>query len=105
MAGVALAVGTLAVAATMAVGCGAVAAAAVQSARASGVADAAALAAADAASGAITGAPCERAADVAGAVGAEITVCELEGLIATVRVRLGAGYVAAEARARAGPAP
>lgn len=104
MAGVALAVGALVVTATLALGCAAVAAAAVHSAHVSGVADAAALAAADAAIGVATGVPCERAAEVVGAAGAELIVCELHGLTATIRVRLGSGLFAADARARAGPA-
>jgi secretion/DNA translocation related TadE-like protein len=102
MAGVALGVGALAIAATLAVGVGAVGAAAVRSARAGGVADAAALAAADTAAGAVSGVPCERAAQVAAASGASLLACDLEGTTATIRVGVGGGPFAAEARARAG---
>ncbi len=105
MAGAALAVGALAVTASLAVGGGLVALAAIGSARAAGVADAAALAAADAASGAVTGTPCERAAQVAGSASASVLACDLDGLIATVRVQVRVGPFAPEARARAGPPP
>ncbi len=105
MAGVAVGVGALAIAATLAVGMGTVGAAAVRSARAAGAADAAALAAADAASGAALGVPCERAAEVASASGASVISCDLDGMIATIRVHVGSGPFAAEGRARAGPPP
>ncbi len=103
MAGVALGAGAIALAATLAVGIGAVGAGAARSARAAGAADAAALAAADAASGAIAGVPCERAAEVAAASGASLVACDLDGTTATIRVGVGGGPFAAEARARAGP--
>ncbi|WP_312677251.1 Rv3654c family TadE-like protein [Microbacterium sp.] len=105
MAGTALGVGALAVTAALAVGCGAVGAASVLAARASGAADAAALAAADAAAGAVTGVPCERARQVATAAGADLLQCDLDATTATVRVQIGGGLLAAQARARAGPAP
>ncbi|MFT4215412.1 MAG: helicase, partial [Microbacterium sp.] len=63
------------------------------------------LAAADAASGAATGVPCERAAEAAASVGAEITACTSSGTVVTVHVRIGSGLLSAQARARAGPAP
>ena len=65
MAGLAAAVGVLAVSATLAVGVAAASAATVRSAHAAGAADAAALAAADTASGALIGIPCDAAAQVA----------------------------------------
>lgn len=105
MAGLSAAVGALAVATALAVGVSAVGAASVRSARAAGAADAAALAAADAASGAVSGVPCERADEVARAAGADLAACELDEMIVTVRVRVGGGPFAAEARARAGPPP
>lgn len=105
MAGVAAGVGALVIAATLAVGAGSAAAAAVRSARAAGAADSAALAAADTASGAVAGVPCERAAQVADASGASLISCDVEDAIATIRVRVGAGPFAAEGRARAGPPP
>ena len=52
-----------------------------------GAADSAALAAADARVGAVTGFPCERAAEVAEANGATLTGCTVDGLIATVTVQ------------------
>lgn len=104
MAGAATGVGALAVAAVLAAGMATVGAASLRAVRAAGVADAAALAAADAASGAVTGVPCDRAAAVATATGATVLSCELDGLVATVRVQVGAGPFAAQGRARAGPA-
>lgn len=104
MAGTASAVGALVVASTMAIGIGAVGTASFHAARAAGIADAAALAAADAATGAVSGVPCERAGEVAASGGAELAACTLTDVTATVRVRLGAGLLVAEARARAGPA-
>ncbi|WP_241981682.1 Rv3654c family TadE-like protein [Cryobacterium sp. TMT1-19] len=68
-----------------------------------GAADAAALAAADTASGAVAGVPCAAAAEAARLNGASVTVCTVEGLIASVTaVR---GYLGFElgAQARAGP--
>jgi len=104
MAGVALGVGVLAATAVLALGGSAVGTAVIRGAHASGVADAAALAAADTASGAVTGVPCERAAALAGASGAIVVTCDVDGLVATGRGRVGAGLLTAEARARAGPA-
>lgn len=103
MAGVAVTLGAAAVTSALAVGVAAVGSAAILSARASGAADAAALAAADAASGAVSGVPCEVAERVAAAGGAVVVACDLDGLVATVQVRTGAGLLAAHARARAGP--
>lgn len=73
--------------------------------RAAGAADAAALAAADAASGWIGAEPCELAAEVAHAVGAELTGCLLEESSGEVRVRVIAAtaFGPVESRARAGP--
>ena len=105
MAGTALGIGALAVAATLAFSGGVAAAASVRAARAAGAADAAALAAADGASGAVTGVPCDLAEAVAAASGAAVVTCDLDGPVATVRVRVGAGPLAAEGRARAGPPP
>ncbi|TFD06124.1 hypothetical protein E3T25_03365 [Cryobacterium sandaracinum] len=68
-----------------------------------GAADAAALAAADTASGAVAGMPCAAADEAARLNGASVTVCTVEGLIASVTaVR---GYLGFElgAQARAGP--
>ncbi len=105
MAGSALAVGVLAIAATLGVGYAAVGAASARSAQVAGAADAAALAAADAASGAVSGVPCERAAEVAARAGAAIVSCTVDGLIATVEVAGSVGVLSAHARARAGPPP
>ncbi|WP_344013168.1 hypothetical protein [Microbacterium natoriense] len=67
--------------------------------------DAAALAAADAASGAVAASeePCALAARVAAASDAVLTVCVLEGLVATVQVEAAYAGLAAVSRARAGP--
>lgn len=68
-------------------------------------ADAAALAAADARIGAVTGFPCERAAEVAAANGAAVAECRVDGLVATVSVtRWMAGFELVET-ASAGPPP
>ncbi|QAY58786.1 helicase [Microbacterium protaetiae] len=105
MAGAVLAVGAIGAAAALTVALAAVGSAAVQSQRAADAADAAALAAADAASGAVTGIPCDRAAEVARAGGAAVTACAVDGLIATVTVSVPFGALSATAVARAGPAP
>ena len=105
MPGAPLAVGIVACTAALAVGLAQVAGAAVFSQQLAGAADAAALAAADAASGAVTGGPCERAAEVAAASGTELATCDLDGLIATVSVSASFGPLAATAAARAGPPP
>ncbi|MFG6403627.1 helicase [Microbacterium sp. P04] len=103
MAATTAAVGVIAAALTLTVALGTVAAASVHGQRLAGAADAAALAAADAASGAVAGVPCERAAVVAVSAGAEVTACELEGLIATVTVSAPFGVFPAAVQARAGP--
>lgn len=103
MSGTALSVGALAITATLALGCASIGAAAAHATRLSGVADAAALAAADAATGAISGVPCERAAELTARAGATLAACTVEGMIATVRVDAAFGVFPAAARARAGP--
>jgi secretion/DNA translocation related TadE-like protein len=103
MAGTILSVGVVACAATLAVTLTTVGSAAVFSQRLAGAADAAALAAADAASGLVAGAPCGRAGQIAQAAGADLAVCDLDGLIATVTVSAVFGRFAATASARAGP--
>jgi secretion/DNA translocation related TadE-like protein len=105
MAGTLLAVGVMGCAATLTMGLAASGLAAVQSQRAADAADAAALAAADAASGAVSGIPCERARQLAGAGGATLTACALDKLVATVTVSIPAGPLRATASARAGPPP
>ncbi len=103
MTGTSLAVGVLAVTATLALGYGAAGVAAVRSAQLSGAADAAALAAADAAAGALPGVPCEHAAVLAATVEATLARCELDEHTATVEVTASIGVFLARARARAGP--
>ncbi|WP_226531512.1 helicase [Microbacterium paraoxydans] len=105
MAGTALAAGVLAVAAALSLGLASVAGASVTAQRVAGAADAAALAAADAASGAVPTSeePCELAATVAAASGADLTGCTLEGFVATVEVQSAYAGLAAVSRARAGP--
>lgn len=68
-----------------------------------GAADAAALAAADTASGFASGIPCDAATKAARLNGAELSECDIEGLVATVTAR--AGYLGLEVSvsARAGP--
>jgi secretion/DNA translocation related TadE-like protein len=105
MAGAVLTVGVVACAAVLSIGLVTAGAAAVLGQRVAGAADGAALAAADAASGAVGGQPCDRAAEVAAAVGAALTVCEVDGLIATVSVSAPFGAFTATASARAGPPP
>jgi secretion/DNA translocation related TadE-like protein len=70
-----------------------------------GAADAAALAAADAASGAVIGVPCGLAARVAGANGATVHACAVDGLVATVTVTGNFGAIPFTARSTAGPPP
>jgi secretion/DNA translocation related TadE-like protein len=82
-----------------------VGAASVVAQRVAGAADSAALAAADAASGAVPGVPCDRAAEVASALGAGMRSCELVELIATVSVSVPFGAFEVTATARAGPPP
>lgn len=105
MAGSALAAGLLSVAAALSLGLAVVGGAAVTSQRAAGAADAAALAAADAASGAVPSAdePCALAERVAGAAGAVLTGCSIQGFVATVQVQAAYAGLAAVSRARAGP--
>lgn len=71
-------------------------------ARVSAAADAAALAAADTAAGFAVGDPCDRAATVAAANGADVTACSLDGLVATVACT-DAGGLPVRAIAVAGP--
>jgi secretion/DNA translocation related TadE-like protein len=68
-----------------------------------GAADAAALAAADARVGAVTGYPCERAAEVARANGATMTACTVDGLVATITVSRQLGALTVEQSASAAP--
>jgi F0F1-type ATP synthase membrane subunit c/vacuolar-type H+-ATPase subunit K len=107
MAGTALVVGVLGVSASLALGLAGVGAASATGQRAASAADAAALAAADVASGAVVmpeeDSPCVLAQGVAEGAGADLTVCEVDGLIATVSVRVPFGALAARASARAGP--
>lgn len=105
MAGAATAVGIAATVAVLTVGLGAVGAAGAHAQRLAAAADGAALAAADAASGAVAGVPCEHASEVAAAFGAAVSMCELDGLVATVRVSADFGALPASAAARAGPPP
>jgi secretion/DNA translocation related TadE-like protein len=105
MTGAALSLGVVAVAASLTVGLATVGSAAVVGQRLAGAADAAALAAADAASGAVSGVPCERAAQIAEASNATLTGCELDGLLATVAVSARFIGLVATASARAGPPP
>lgn len=70
---------------------------------AAGAADAVALAAADVAIGIVAGVPCERAAAVAAANGAGLLACAVDGVIASVTVRVGSAPLAATASATAGP--
>lgn len=103
MAGVATAIGVLAVTATVTVGCVAAGAAAVRSAQVSAAADSAALAAADTAVGFVGGAPCERAEQIVLREGLDLVACDVAGVIATVEVGATTGVFAVHARARAGP--
>jgi secretion/DNA translocation related TadE-like protein len=103
MPGTLLSVGVIASSATFAVALISVGSAAVFGQRLAGAADAAALAAADAASGAVTGVPCDRAADIAAAAHAVVQRCDLDGLVATVVVSASFGRLPATAAARAGP--
>ncbi|WP_156760487.1 Rv3654c family TadE-like protein [Microbacterium karelineae] len=93
------------VAASLAVGCAVVGAAATESQRAAGIADAAALAAADALSGFAAGEPCARAAAVADAQGAGVRSCEVVGREATIEISTGFAGLPVIAIARAGPPP
>ncbi|WP_167044614.1 Rv3654c family TadE-like protein [Salinibacterium sp. ZJ454] len=73
--------------------------------RVTGAADATALAAADVATGLVAGYPCEVAASVAAANGTALAACQLDGLVATVRVSATVGVLPVSASATAGPAP
>ena len=66
-------------------------------------ADSAALAAADARVGAVTGYPCERAAEVAAANGATMTSCTVDGLVATITVQRQLAGFTIRQTATAGP--
>ena len=66
-------------------------------------ADAAALAAADVAVGRASGDPCARAAEVAGASGASVSACVVNGVIVTIDVSVPYHGSQAHASARAGP--
>ena len=68
-----------------------------------GAADAAALAAADVRVGLDPGEPCAVAARVAGANGATLTSCTVDGLVVTVVVSATVVRFAVEAAATAGP--
>jgi len=68
-----------------------------------GAADAAALAAADVRVGVMGGLPCAVAADVAAANATVLTACELDGLVATVRVQRVVAGLSVSATATAGP--
>lgn len=113
MSGAAAGVAVLAVATVVAGAVAAVGPASVRMTRAVGVADAPALAAADAVSGRLSGVPCERADEATATAGAGHVACDVDGGIATVRMRvdlgpaLGGGgeVLGAEAQARAGPPP
>ena len=105
MPGATTAVGIVAGAAILAAGLAVVGTASVAGQRLASAADAGALAAADAASGAVTGVPCDRAAEVAGTFGARVEACDLDELIATVTVSMRVGPLTASASARAGPPP
>ncbi|WP_406459105.1 flp pilus-assembly TadE/G-like family protein [Streptomyces sp. NBC_00876] len=71
--------------------------------RAGGAADLAALAAADRALEGVAAA-CRSAQEVAGAQGAEVVRCAVEGEVADVTARVRVGPYAPEVRSRAGPA-
>ncbi len=105
MPGAMLAAGVVACAATLAVGFVTAGAAAAFGQHLAGVADAAALAAADAASGAVSGIPCDRAAEIVAAGRAVLHRCELDGLVATIVVGAEFARFPAVAAARAGPPP
>ncbi|MDZ8171895.1 Rv3654c family TadE-like protein [Microbacterium xanthum] len=105
MPGAPTVVGVVAALATLIGGLASVGAASASAQRLSGAADAAALAAADAASGAVSGVPCERAAEVAEAHAVTVVSCEAVGLIVTVTLASRFAGMPFEASARAGPPP
>jgi len=98
-----LTAGAIGCAATLAMGLAVVGGAAVAGQQAAGIADAAALAAADALAGFATGDPCSRAAQVVSAQGASVTSCDIDGLVATVRISMTYARFPVVAAARAGP--
>ncbi|MDJ0334271.1 hypothetical protein QMG83_03435 [Salinibacterium sp. G-O1] len=69
-----------------------------------GAADAAALAAADTAIGRVPGVPCDAAAAVAGANGASIVSCTVDGLVVSVTAERMVLGISVTAAATAGPA-
>lgn len=71
--------------------------------RVAGAADAAALAAADTASGIASGYPCDSASQAARLNGAELSRCDVTGLVATVTARTGYLGFEISVAARAGP--
>ena len=107
MAGSALAVGGIAVAAVLGLGAAMVGGAGATSQRAAAAADAAALAAADAVSGAVAveSEPCAVAARVVEAHGATLQDCRIDGVEVVVHVATGYAGLPAAAGARAGPPP
>lgn len=104
-AGSVLAIGLVATAAMLTVAVLGAGAALTARQRIVGAADAAALAAADGASGAVAGEPCALADRVAAANRAALTVCSLDGLIATVAVSGSAAGLPVTVRSTAGPPP
>lgn len=70
-----------------------------------GAADASALAAANVVSGLFAGYPCEQAADVAAANGAELTSCDVDGLVVTVVASGTVLGIPVTVSATAGPPP
>jgi len=105
MAGSALAVGGIAVAAVLGLGTAMVGGAGATSQRMAAAADAAALAAADALSGAIPVAdePCAVAGRVARAHGAALESCLIDGAVVIVQVSAAYAGFPAVAGSRAGP--
>ncbi len=69
-----------------------------------GAADAAALAGADVASGLLPGYPCQEAARVAAANGAELAACAVDGLVVTVTASRSLLALTIAESATAGPA-
>ena len=71
--------------------------------RAAAAADAAALAAADTLVGHLVGDPCEQAARLAAAHGAELSACVPEGLVVTVVAVVTTAFLPVSVAAKAGP--
>lgn len=92
-------------AATLALGCVVVGAAATEAQRVAGIADAAALAAADALSGFAAGDPCAQAAAVAEPQAATMRNCAVSGREATIEISTTLAGLPIVAIARAGPPP